>query len=185
MGFARANAAASHLSVGDVLGRACREGSLEAVFSSYVAEHFRAGPGKALREAHRVLKPGGLFFLAVPFASPWRRLVVHPLLRIIYVLWRLRGGGLQFAEYHFRRGEVEKVVRENGFRILETHPDDFRPPWSKGLWCDVVDVLSFVNVELARPFQFGRRGTLAVRLASRLPLRWYCEGIFVVARCEK
>lgn len=183
--FAKAHAPDFQLSGGDVQTVPFREDSFDAAFSSYVAEHFRDGPGRLLVEIRRVLRRDGLLFLVVPFASPWRRFVVHPLLRLIYALWRLRGGGLYFTEYHFRWEELQNVVRQAGFELIETHPDDYRSPWTKGLYCDVADVLAFVRRRPNRPFQFGRLGTLAVRLASYLPLWWYCEGIFVVARCRK
>jgi SAM-dependent methyltransferase len=190
--FAKNHAPEFPLCGGDVLATPFKDNSFDAVFSSYVAEHFREGPGGVLAEAWRVLRPGGLLFVVVPLANPWRRLVVHPLFRVIYPLFplvhRLRRGGhvsFRFTVYHFRREEIERAVRSSGFDILECHPDDYRPPWTKGLYCDVSDILGFVNYEVRRPFQFGRVGTLLVRLAGHLPLWWYCEGILVVARCRK
>jgi SAM-dependent methyltransferase len=183
--FAKSRAPEYPLCSGDVLALPFRDGSFDAAFSSYVAEHFLDGPGAVLAEIHRVLRPGGLLLLAVPFANRWRRLVVYPLFRLLYLLWRLSGGGLELTEYHFGRAELEATVRGAAFDILECHPDDYRPPWSKGLYCDVADILSFMNHEMRRPFQFGRVGTLAVQLASHLPLWWYCEGILVVARARK
>ncbi len=190
--FAKAHAPRFGVCGGDVQSVPFKNDSFDAVFSSYVAEHFTDGPGRVLAEAWRVTRPGGLLFVVVPFANPWRRLVVHPLLRGIYALfpfvyrlWRGRRAGLRFTEYHFRRAEVERAVRQAGYDILECHPDDYRPPWTKGLYCDLSDVLGFVNREPRRPFQFGRLGTWIVRLASHLPLWWSCEGIFVVARCRK
>jgi SAM-dependent methyltransferase len=47
--------------------------SFDAAFSSYVAEHFEEGPETLFREIHRVLKPGGLFFVVVPYNNTFRR----------------------------------------------------------------------------------------------------------------
>lgn len=54
-----------------------------AYYSGGVVEHFEEGPEKALREAHRVLKPGGLFLITVPYANISRRIVVGWHLRLL------------------------------------------------------------------------------------------------------
>ena len=44
--------------------------SVDAVLSLGVVEHEEAGPLEALREARRILKPGGILVLAVPYNNP-------------------------------------------------------------------------------------------------------------------
>lgn len=49
-----------------------RDAAFDAVWSLGVIEHFYEGYGQVLREAARVLKPGGFLFLTVPTISPLR-----------------------------------------------------------------------------------------------------------------
>src|SRR3989338_1045379 len=52
--------------VGDVTAVPYPDGTFGGYLSLGVIEHFAEGPEKAIREAHRVLKPGGVFVVAVP-----------------------------------------------------------------------------------------------------------------------
>jgi SAM-dependent methyltransferase len=180
--FAKAHAPAFDVCAGDVTALPFRAEAFDCAFSSYVAEHFPDGPSAVLAELHRVLRPDGLLFLVVPFANLWRRLIVHPIFRLRYALWRWTRASIRFTEYHFTRDEVISAVAHAGFAVLECHPDDYYPPWSKGLYCDIADLLGFFNIALREPFRFGRVGTFLLGAAQRLPLWWYCEGIFVVCR---
>ena len=57
---------------GDVRALPFSEGCFDAVLSWGVIEHFEEGPQTALEEFRRVLRPGGLLFVTVPFMC-WRR----------------------------------------------------------------------------------------------------------------
>jgi ubiquinone/menaquinone biosynthesis C-methylase UbiE len=116
--------------------------SFDAVFSSYVAEHFEEGPAKLLEEIRRVLKPGGVLFIVVPFDSPFRRLFTHRVLEAYYRLARRRGQKLAFTEYRFSRREMERFLEQSGFRVEHVEPDDFRLPWAKGLRVDFGELLA-------------------------------------------
>lgn len=56
------------------------DGSVEEVYASHVLEHlgFRDELPQALREIHRVLKPGGLCRISVPDFETLCQLFVHP-----------------------------------------------------------------------------------------------------------
>jgi ubiquinone/menaquinone biosynthesis C-methylase UbiE len=51
---------------GDIRETGFPDGSFDAYFSWGVIEHFESGPQDCLREAWRILKPGGLLFISVP-----------------------------------------------------------------------------------------------------------------------
>src|SRR5439155_1327667 len=162
-----------------------RDNSFDAAFSSYVAEHFEAGPEVLFREIHRVLKPNGLFLVVVPFNNTFRRLVVNPTLRLFYALWRLRGKELGFTEFRYRPEEMDGFLRRTDFEIARVVPDDYLLPWSKGLFVDLCDVGSFVHYEHKPPYEFGRFGQTVARTIQRAGMWGSCEGIFYVARARK
>ncbi|HJQ84981.1 MAG TPA: class I SAM-dependent methyltransferase [Candidatus Binatia bacterium] len=175
MNLARANALATPY----------KNASFDAAFSSYVAEHFEDGPEELFREIHRVLKPGGLFFVVVPFNNTFRRWVVNPALRAFYVLWRLRGRGLGFTEFRYHKEEMDRFLANTGFETIEVLPDDYYLPWSKGLFVDACDVGSFVHWEHKPPYEFGRFGTGVIRAIQSVGIWHSCEGIFYVTRARK
>ena len=162
-----------------------RDDSFDAAFSSYVAEHFEEGPEPLFREIRRMLKPNGLFFVVVPFNNTFRRFVVNPTLRLLYFLWRLRGGELGFTEYRYTRSEMDGFLTRSGFEVIRAVPDDYYLPWSKGLFVDLCDVGSFVKYEPKPPYEFGRFGQTVARAIQSVGLTHSCEGIFYVARARK
>jgi SAM-dependent methyltransferase len=71
---------------GDILDIHYPDNSFDAYISMGVVEHFEQGPGQALQEAHRVLKPGGLIFVSVPTVNTLRKVVRRPLRTLINAL---------------------------------------------------------------------------------------------------
>jgi SAM-dependent methyltransferase len=69
--------------LGDILDIRYPDSSFDAYISMGVVEHFEGGPVPALKEAHRVLKPGGLIFVSVPTVNILRKFVRRPLRVII------------------------------------------------------------------------------------------------------
>ena len=126
-----------NVSAGDIRALPCETGSLGAVISLGVMEHFEEGCDEAMRETWRVLRPGGLFFFTVPLNNLFRKLVAHPL-RGLYLRWRgAHGDSIHFAEYRYTPGEVENLLRRHGFIPLTTTWDDFSEKgMSLGIWAD-------------------------------------------------
>ncbi|MBN2306155.1 MAG: class I SAM-dependent methyltransferase, partial [Anaerolineae bacterium] len=68
----RAYEPAIPVQAGDVHALPYADNSLHGYLSFGVLEHFEHGPGPALREANRVLVPGGVIVLTIPYPN-----VVH------------------------------------------------------------------------------------------------------------
>jgi len=182
LGVARRHAPDMSLVRGNALENPFLDCSFDAVLSSYVAEHFEKGPQELFRELRRVLKPGGMLFVVVPYDNLLRRLVVHPVERLLCAVWRRLGRPLGFTEYRYSRREMQGFLARSGFEVLEVHPDDYRHPWSKGLFVDLCDIGSFFNYEPKPPYQFGRFGRTMARMIRSASVWWWCGGILFVAR---
>lgn len=167
----------------DVRHTPLADGSVDAVLSLGVVEHDEAGPIMALREARRILKPGGVLMLAVPYNNPLRRLLVNPLQSYVTRRRRRKSWKLGFAEYRFSAREVKRFLRQCGFQIVAMYPNDLRPPKNMGLWVDYNNLTldPFVPVAREQLFVFqGPAGRVAAALTRWVP--WLvCGEIICVA----
>jgi SAM-dependent methyltransferase len=161
-----------------------KDNSFDAVLSSYVAEHFEEGPEALFREIHRVVKPGGLFFVVVPFNNAIRRVFVNQILRLRYLVWRLRRRPVVFTEFRYTKSEMDGFLARSRFEVLRVLPDDFILPLSKGLYLDLCDAGVFIR-PASRLFHLNTFETLVARLIQSFGLWHCCGGIFYVARAEK
>jgi SAM-dependent methyltransferase len=159
-------------------------GSVDACLSLGVVEHDEAGPHASLLELRRVLRPGGVLVLAVPFNNLFRRLLVNRLTSL--VTWRRRRLGMKlgFAEYRFTVGELRRMLRQAGFAPFATYPNDLLPPRVMGLWVDAANLVvnPFATPPGGQQFVLpGLRGGVARVLVRRLP--WLvCGEVVIVAR---
>jgi SAM-dependent methyltransferase len=103
---------------GDVHALPCADGSLGAYLSFGVLEHFEHGMHPALLEAHRVLRPGGVLVLTIPYPNLVNRLIA----------WRRRRAGVSvlndedfFESTYTRQRLVEEVTRA-GFLPIVVEP---------------------------------------------------------------
>ena len=100
---------------------AVRDGAVAAYVSLGVVEHDPDGPDAILAEARRVLAPGGVIVVSVPYLNGVRRLAA-PYLRRRGRRIAERGGS--FYQYAFSRGELMDVLRRHGFTPRAAHPYD-------------------------------------------------------------
>lgn len=63
--------------VGDIKAINCDSNVFDAYYSGGVIEHFEEGLEQQIREAYRVLKPGGVFLVTVPYINAIRSLAAR------------------------------------------------------------------------------------------------------------
>lgn len=95
--------------VGNILALDYPDGHFGAYISLGVVEHFREGPGPALREACRVIAPGGIVICSVPYFNPFRRRKSHR---------QSPNGGApptsDFYQYAFTESEIAGILQAHG-----------------------------------------------------------------------
>lgn len=96
---------------GDITKLSITKDAFEAIISLGVVEHRQSGPDVFLQEMYRILKPGGLLLISVPYFNDLRR-------------WRAKHGayqddvtGLEFYQYAFTREEFSRILEINGYEI--------------------------------------------------------------------
>lgn len=169
---------------GDVRAVPLRDGAVDAVLSLGVVEHDEAGPEAALREARRILRPGGLLVLGVPFDNWARRLLLNRLMTRATERRRASGVRVGFVEYRFDDRELRGFLAQTGFTPIACYPNDYRPPLNVGLWVDHQNVTFNPLAPASAQDLFrlpGWKGTAAAWLVRIVP--WLvCGEITYVAR---
>ncbi|MDX2163653.1 MAG: class I SAM-dependent methyltransferase [bacterium] len=106
------------LFAGDVHHLPVRSGSVGAYLSFGVLEHFESGMGAPLREAWRILQPGGVLVLTIPYPNVVNRVVA----------WRRGMQGVStlndddFYESTYTRAALVREVSAAGFTVLKAVP---------------------------------------------------------------
>lgn len=113
--------AGAPVAVMDLRALAVRSGAVAAYLSLGVVEHDPAGPDAIVREAARVLPPGGVLILSVPYWNGLRRLGASYLRRQAR---KAQEAGGQFYQYAFTRRELGARLEAAGFAVQGLHPYD-------------------------------------------------------------
>jgi SAM-dependent methyltransferase len=108
--------------VADVRRLPFRDGSFDAVYSMGTIEHFR-DPETALREIHRVLRPGGRAVVGVP--NRWDPFL-RPLLAAVLQAVGLYGYGY---ERSFSRRALRRMLEAAGLEVVAETAILFVPGW--------------------------------------------------------
>jgi len=113
--------------VGDVMAIPYPDQSFGGYISLGVIEHFTEGPVKAIREAFRVLKPGGIFLVMVPqnhlfmqIQAPIRFFKRNSFLRKIF----RKPLDTHYWEQYFKKEELKKTLEQKGFEVRHIFPLD-------------------------------------------------------------
>ena len=174
---ARRDAGDAPLAAGDVLLMPFKDEEFAAVLSFGVVEHLEELLPAAFEEIRRVLKKGGLLFLAVPCANFLRRIMVHPYILVRNLVRRMCDIELVFDECRYTRNEVSKLLVQNGFEPLRIVPDDLKLPYAMGLCRDFRGRIG--NPE---KFELNRVGLFIEKILRKLSPWISCGGVFCVAR---
>ena len=169
---------------GDISNLKYPDNTFDAYISLGVLEHFEHGPEKALLEAYRILKPGGLAFVTTPYLTPLRRFVAHPIRSLYFVIRRLQGKPNYFWEYRFTYRELCGLLEQAGFEIIHEDIDDYEKNEQSrhiGLWADWF-MLRKPDGEI---WELNALGKVLLRILRMLPAKWFCSGLHLVARAKK
>jgi SAM-dependent methyltransferase len=109
------------LAVMDLKDLGFRDGSVAGYVSLGVVEHDAEGPDAILREARRVLEPGGVLLLSVPYVNGVRRLASTWIRRRQREIHEAGGAFYQFA---YTRGEARRFLERHGFAVNAAVPYD-------------------------------------------------------------
>lgn len=106
--------------VGDVLNLPYESDSVSGYLSFGVVEHFQEGPQTALREAHRVLRPGGVAIITTPSVS-----YSLAYLRAVAAAKRLvkRAAGMpgkkpEFFQHWYTPARLASFVEASGLKVV-------------------------------------------------------------------
>jgi SAM-dependent methyltransferase len=163
---------------GDIEHLPYADDTLGAYISLGVLEHFEEGPERSLQEALRVLKPGGLLFLAVPYNNLFRKCIAHNLRSLYLWMYKMSGKNIHFAEYRFTEREARKMIEKAGFSIVEVGMDDFiAKTRSLTLWSE----FPFLR-DYSRLYQLNAVGAALSLILNSISRKLLASGVFVIAK---
>lgn len=174
-------------------------------FSSYlsfgVIEHFEEGPHKALKEAYRVLRPGGIAIISTPNKYSYSTLIYNAVKKLKSIIV---GTTKEFYEYEYSVDELANFIKRIGFKIIEKQYICLKWPmynlsrlFPGGLRAlrllqpFVFPILDFMEKTPLKSFSSGSL-VVAVKLSNK-PYCFFCGSVFdcnsnhdiAVPLCEK
>lgn len=108
--------------VGNVFNLDFPKHSFDVYLSFGVIEHFENGPDEIVKEAHRVLKPGGLFCVSVPYLNSEKAKRYSGLADNRHEYQDQ--SHLRFYQYVMSQQELRKHLEPYGFKVLKIYETD-------------------------------------------------------------
>ncbi len=152
--------------VGDVRQLPFGDAEFDAYISLGVIEHFTVGQDGILREAARILRPGGKAFVSVPALNGFRRL------RIALNTYA-SSSQMDFFEDCYSLAELRRLLATEGLELLEYHY--------------LNTVMTFAQETFVRPLYRliedvpYARGVIDRLMRLMLPRAWFGHMLIVVA----
>ncbi|MEK7557431.1 MAG: class I SAM-dependent methyltransferase [Patescibacteria group bacterium] len=163
--------------VGDVRKLAYPDESFDGYMAIGTWEYLEDGTEGAAREAKRVIKPGGMLFIEVPYANPFRRWTYLPLKTLEVALRTLLGQKAMFSNHIFRKGDIRVLLEGLGFEMVAVKAHDLPEENSHyGLWID------WPFFRGKRPYELNALGQVVKKFMNSLSPWMIATGMFVVAR---
>lgn len=159
---ARSAIPGSHFEVGDMRGMPFVDGEFGAIISLGAIEHTAEGPVRSLNEYYRVLRPGGIAIITVPYLGPvrkWLRIFGAPKMVIVHsskIRWLL---GKRIGPRSFEEANQEILVGYSAdFMMTEQGWEFFQYIFSKK---QMRAFLKDTGFEIIEEFvEFGDEGIL-------------------------
>lgn len=114
---------------GDIRKTGFEDSYFDAYFSKGTFEHFENGFEECLKEAYRILKPGGYLFVAIPFENIRHTLRNIRKLEDYAANFNKKDGyepKMRFYQWRLNKRELRQELEMNGFEVLKIKTMDKR-----------------------------------------------------------
>ncbi len=158
----------AEFAAGDIRDTGLAAESFDGYFSWGVFEHFEEGLQRCIAEAHRLLRPGGLLCVSVPFDN--LRMSLRGFLER-HARHRAPVSDLRFYQWRLTRAELARELAIGGFEVEEIRPIHRRQ-----------GVLRMLHHEFGLPYEWILTKGLSVVLQPLIANALVAHMLMAVAR---